>query len=189
MNRPLLTALLAALVCLVAPGAALAQDAKAPPGLSGADEYLETVPDAGGNGTVNNGRRPSASDPEVAAATKAALPAVTARALASRGDSGKDAAALAGLTAPAASRTGANGDGGKGGGATGGGANGDGPLGAAAPPIPPKDPPSGGPLASVGRIATGSGGEGMGALFPLLIVAGALTVAGTALWRRRDRTG
>jgi hypothetical protein len=51
-----------------------------------------------------------------------------------------------------------------------------------------QDPRSNGPLAAVGRIATGSG-DGIGVLFPLLIVAGTLAVAGSALWRRRSKAG
>ncbi len=158
--------LLTALVSLTAPAASLAQDAKAPPGLSGADEYLETVPNAGGNGTVGNGQRPNGEDPSVAAATKAALPAVTINALGRAGNSGKDAAALAGRTAPAAPR------------------NGSAPLSS----TPLQDPAASGPLAAAGRIVTGSGGGGMGVLFPLLLIAGTLAVAGAALWRRRDAT-
>lgn len=176
--RPLLIALLTALACLAAPTATLAQDTQAPPGLSAADEYLETVPGAGGNGTVGDGRRPNADDPKVAAATKSALPAATVKALAGAGASGQDAAALAGRTAPAAPRNGSSST----------GSPGNGSPGNPSPRILPDASKSGGPLASVGRIVTGSGGDGMGVLFPLLLIAGALAVAGTALWRRRSTT-
>lgn len=150
--------LLTALASLTVPAASMAQDTNAPPGLSAADEYLETVPNAGGNGTVGNGQRPNGDDPKVAAAIKAALPAATIKALGRKGDSGKDAAALAGRTAP---RDDSN-------------------------RIRLKPSAPSGPLAAAGRIVTGSGGGGMGVLFPLLLMAGTLAVAGAALWRRRD---
>ncbi|MGI8622275.1 MAG: hypothetical protein ACR2NB_02030, partial [Solirubrobacteraceae bacterium] len=126
--------LFAVLVALTAPASGLARNTKAPPGLSGVDEYLETVPNAGGNGTVGNGQRPNGDDPTVAAANKAALPAAPIKALARAGNSGKDAAALAGRTSPR-------------------GDSNQSPL---------KDPTSSVPLASAVRVVTGSSGSGMG---------------------------
>lgn len=155
------------LLALVIPANSLAQDAKAPPGLSAADEYLETVPKADGNATVGNGQRPNPDDPAVGAATKAALPAAVINELSRAGDAGKSAAALAGRTAPANAAM-------------------ERAPNAAMERAPLLERSGPGPLAAVGRIATGGGGDGMGILFPLLIVAGTLAVAGSALWRRRD---
>lgn len=156
MIRLLATALAVTCAALAAPATGLAQGTNSAPGVSGIDEYLETVPNANGNGTVGNGQRPNSDDPDVVSATKAALPAATAEALERAGASGTDAAALAGSTAP---RTSAR--------------------------TPLQDPNSSGPLAAAGRIVTGSSSDGLGLLFPLLIVAGTLAVAGAALRRRR----
>lgn len=153
-------AFLAALVCLLAPAAAMAQEAQAPPGLSAVDQYLETVPNAGGNSTPNGGRRPSSDEPAVAIATARALPSATLRALQKRGQTGRDAAALAGRSAPG------------------------GPVGSR---VPLREQAAPGSLAAIGDLVTGSGSDGIGLFFPLLIVAGTIAVAGTAIRRRRSR--
>lgn len=164
MSRRSLTALITCLAVAACPAGAAAQGTTAPPGLSGADQYLETVPGSGGNSAVGNGQRPSLDDPAVKSAASTALPAGTVKALTKRGPAGKDAAALAARTAPATDRS-------------------------AVPALAPKAD-GGSPLAALGRVATGgAGGDGMGVLFPLLIIGGTLFVAGSALWRRRGDGG
>ncbi|MCW3012484.1 MAG: hypothetical protein JWO90_2888 [Solirubrobacterales bacterium] len=160
MSRPILLAFIAALAALVLPASALAQDTNAPPGVSAADQYLETIPRASGNATVGNGQRPDPANPEVAARTRNVLPAAAAKRLKRSGDTGEDAAALAASTAPAAPKP-----------------------GAARPTIVKGS--SGSPLATIGRVATGTGDDGLGVLFPVLFALGAVAVGGAAFWRRR----
>src|SRR3954454_1404545 len=80
--------LVVVLVCLGAlmPAAAAGQGSVAPPGNSGIDEYLETVPAAGGN------HRPGAGHGALSPAAKKALDAL--------GANGRAAAAASDATAP-----------------------------------------------------------------------------------------
>lgn len=156
--RPLLIALLSACALLALPASGVAQSTKAPPGLSAADQYLETVPSSSGNETVvRGGQAPSLDSPSVAIATAQTLPQATVKTLKRKGESGKAAAALAGSGAPAVvTKT---------------------PLAESTPK---------GPLAVIGSIASGGGSDGIGILFPLLLVIGTLAVIGGSLWRRRS---
>lgn len=162
---------IALLLLLAVPASALAQSTQAPPGLSATDQYLETVPDSGGNSTVGRGgQAPSAADPSVAIKTAQSVPAETLRQLQREGRSGKAAAALAGSGAPTASLA---------------------PKSKAAsspPKVPLKESAPAGALAAIGSIATGAGSDGIGVWFPLLIVLGTIAVAGAAYWRRRAAT-
>lgn len=156
------------LLLLAGPGSALAQSTSAPPGLSAADQYLETVPDSAGNRTVGSGgQAPSGDDAAVARTTAQSIPAQTVRQLQREGRSGKAAAALAGSGAPAASFD---------------------PGSTTASPelkaTSEKSVPAGA-LAVIGSIAMGAGVDGIGAWFPLLIVFGTIAVAGGAYRRRR----
>lgn len=169
-----LLVVLAALALSPAPALAQSADLQAPPGLSAGDEYLETIPGGGGGRTVGNGQRPRLDDPGVAKAVRAAVPAATVAALERRGRTGADAAALAGRTAPVATR------------GTGRTARAGGTGAARRTDLGAPGEAGGSQLGAVTRIATG--GEGLGVLFPLLIVGGALAVAGSALWRRGDRS-
>ena len=136
-------------------------DTQAPAGLSSVDEYLETVPAAGGDRTVGNGQRPRLDDPDVARAVTGALPAAAAASLRRSGQDGRDAAALAGRTAPASGRD---------------------TEGTAALPAPAeaKENPA---LAVAASLAPGGPG-GLGLLFPALIVVGLLAVVTSAIRRR-----
>src|SRR4051794_19430184 len=100
-----------ALTCLLAlvlavTGTAAAQQQVAPPGVSGVDEYLETVPSADGNRRVPRSGAKSQSG---------ALNRRTRRRLNALGDDGKSAAALAEAGAPDAVRRERKGAGGSGG--------------------------------------------------------------------------
>lgn len=163
----MLRSILTSTLVLLAVGAASAsaqEGTNAPPGLSAADQYLETIPSATGGRTVGNGQRPDLATPEVEAAVGGVLAAETATALRRAGPDGRDAAALAAsgappvVASPPEEKESASG----GGGGT---------------------PESKGPFAVATRIATGSD-DGMGLLFPLLIVLGAAVVVGPVLWRR-----
>ena len=95
---------LLALGCAAA-GSAAAQAVNAPPGLSGVDEYLETVPGAGGAERPGGGTAKPLDDPEVAARARTAVPARTLRALRESGEDGERAAALAASGAPSSAES------------------------------------------------------------------------------------
>jgi hypothetical protein len=84
---------------LALPSAALAKSTTyAPPGNSGVDQYLETVPGSGG-GHPTGGSGASSSTGSGNSAT-AAIPAGTARRLASQGAAGRAVQRLVNSTAP-----------------------------------------------------------------------------------------
>ena len=85
-----LGACLACLLALLLAAPASAQRQIAPPGNGGVDEYLETVPGAGGNRPVDRNGRPGGGGLTPAARRK----------LAALGKDGRAAAALAAATAP-----------------------------------------------------------------------------------------
>ena len=163
----------ALLLLLVVPGTAVAQSTQAPPGLSAADQYLETVPDAEGNRTVGRGgRTPGAGDRSVDPGTGAAgrsgaieterpVSAKTVVQMQRQGESGSAAAALAGFGAPSAS---------------------PGSEDTLEESVPD------GALAAIGGVATGGGGAGIGFWFPLFLVLGTAAVAGAAYRRGRMAT-
>ncbi len=145
-----------------------AQQVNAPPGLSGVDEYLETVPGAGGaerpgggNGPHGGPGRP-ATPGQSADRLESVLPAKSREAL---GKAGKDGEAVKRLVAANAPRDGKSAD-----------AGGD---------RLSRAPGSGGAVGAAGSAgAVLSGGTGAGLLFPLALIA--LTVAlAIAGWRRR----
>jgi len=82
---------LACLLTLILAAPASAQKQIAPPGNGGVDEYLETVPGAGGNRPVDRNGRPN----------RGGLTPSARRKLAALGKDGRSAAALAAATAPA----------------------------------------------------------------------------------------
>ena len=182
--RRILVLVLAVVPVLGAPVASAQKATNAPPGLSAVDQYLETVPDAGGPRTVAGGRKPDLAAPGAAVEARRVLGAAAVAALGREGQDGRDAAALAASAAPAAARPGART-------ANPAAAPGAAPAtpGAGASSAPEADRGGGeGRLAVVSRIATGSG-DGMGMLFPVLIVLGAAAVGGGALWRRWSTPG
>jgi hypothetical protein len=155
--------LAACALALLAPAAAPAQETNAPPGNSGIDEYLETVPSASGNrptGRIVGGQPAGRGTPERAA-----------RALRGRGRDGQALERLVRETAPPqARREGARGR--RTGAAEPAGAGGDSPL------------------RSVVRAVTGDdGGGGMGAALPAILLgalAAATGVVALRLVRRRS---
>ena len=161
-----------------APAASAQEAANAPPGLSAVDQYLETIPDARGPKSVAGGRKPDLSAPGASRAAREVLGAAAVAALQRAGQDGRAAAALAASAAPAAARPDPSTQ--NAGAAT--------TTGTGAPTPPAANGGADGRLAVVSRIATGSG-DGMGGLFPLLIVLGAAAVGGGALRRRWSTPG
>src|SRR5947209_12491732 len=90
-----------ALVVLGLPASAVASKQPyitlVPPGNSGANQYVENVPTASGNGSTSNLTQPSGPG----GSRGGALPASTQTALAHQGANGVRAAAIAAATAPA----------------------------------------------------------------------------------------
>ena len=162
--------LLLACLSLALPGAAAAQQTFAPPGNAGVDEYLETVPGAGGQG------RPS-QDPKP-------LPADARRKLKQQGEEGQDALALAERSDPGASAPqqaaepdpAPKPDGGE-------------PARQpSADPLPEPSTPSFG--SALAKALTDSGDSGgMGIWFPILLGVAAGLAGGVALARRRGGSG
>lgn len=171
------------LVCLlalaVAPTVAGARDPQvnAPPGTSGIDEYLETVPDAegnrpaspgsgGGNGVGAPGRPGRPGSGGGGAAT---VPPGVRREL-ERTAEGRAALALAAAGAPPARpRSGAS-------------------TPAPARPLQARGQARGdGLLSAVAKSLTGSGSDGLGFGLPLLLVASVLAIGLLAAARRRRR--
>jgi hypothetical protein len=143
-----------------------------PPGNSGVDQYRESIPDAGGSGTVprhRGGRHNAAVSP----GTRSQLNAL--------GSEGRRPAEAADTTAPAgvgetsakAGRKQAT----------------DQPAGALSGSTTVEDTGSGdSPLSTLTRVlTTGSGsGKGLGVALPLLLAAGVFMAAGLVLRRRRS---
>src|SRR4051794_36884103 len=152
-SRVLTLVLLAA---LAAPAAAGAQGSVAPPGNSGVDEYLETIPTAGGATKPpgsHNGHN---------------LSAATRRQLAAQGADGQAAAALAESTAP--SRAG----------------HGTGTKIHQLPADEVREPSGSGIPAAIAKAVEGSGSGGMGIWLPILLIASALAIGAAAVARRRS---
>jgi len=154
------------------PAVAGAQDPQvnAPPGNSGIDEYLETVPGAEGNrparpGGVGNGPGKPGQPGSNGGGSRAVPPAV--RRELERTAEGRKALALAESGAPserAAGRTGAAG---------------------LQPSQAQDQAPGGGPLSAIAKSLTGSEGDGLGLGLPLLLLGSALTIGLLATLRRR----
>lgn len=152
-----IASLVLVLSLLPAPAAARASKATiAPPGQSAIDQYLETVPGAGGSSGA--GTKPKLTDPSVAARAEKAVPAATLRRLSHAGADGKAAAALAAAGAP--------------------------DSGTGSAPAPAPDITSDGPVAVLRHTVTGTDG-GIGAGLPLLLVGIVLGAAVVVLARRR----
>jgi hypothetical protein len=159
----MLTALAALALLLPSVAAAQAPETNAPPGNSAIDEYLETVPDATGNGRPRP-RHEGGGESGV-------LTAAQRRELDKLGPDGRQLAAVVDATGPARARgTPARSGGGAAVPSTGevAGAQARSPLRAAlASAVGPSD------------------GEGMGALLPVVLLAGLLGVTAIAVLRRR----
>jgi hypothetical protein len=160
-------ALLFATAIAWAPASSIAATKVVPPGLSGANQYSETVPGAGGNNRAGEIENPGGKPPS----TEQALGTKNARALEDLGPEGRRAAELAARTTPRKHRrhghTQAGGAGSGGSGSSGGDSGLDQVL---------------------GQI-TGTGGSdagGMDWLLPFLIGASVLTAGAYLVAKRRS---
>jgi hypothetical protein len=168
----MLRQLLSATVCVWLLGSfappALAQGTNAPPGNSGVDQYLETVPEAGGNrsATGREGDR--------------GLPARTVERLRAAGADGEAVANLVSSTGPTRAEREAGRQGKSRGGREGG--NQSDPSGQHAS-APSRSVPRNIAASAVG----GSGPGGMGVLLPVLLAASAIGAAALVLLRRRQQ--
>jgi hypothetical protein len=139
-----------------------------PPGNSGANEYVESIPTAGGDKSTGN---------VIASGdTGSALAPSTRSALRRAGPDGRRTAAVANATAPRRGRHGVRIAATPAGGTAGGGAGSQG--GAAGG----SQAPAGGILRSLLGI---QGQGGLGAALPALLIATMLAVAAGRVWRRR----
>ncbi|WP_372791816.1 hypothetical protein [Paraconexibacter sp.] len=147
---------------VVLPAGAPAQGVIAPPGLSGVDEYLETVPSADGPREPGGGKPGGGSlqDAEVAARADRIVGAANVAALKREGRDGERAAALAATGAPATPA-----DGGR-------------------SFVAPRGSDDG--RSAVGQVATAvTGVAGAGAVLPVGLLLVTLLLAAAALRRRR----
>lgn len=153
----LLSLLVALLLLLTVPGAAVAQtpNTNAPSGNSAIDEYLETVPGASGN---HKPRRPAAGDDSGAGAL---TPAQRAR-LEQSGADGKALADVVDASAPARATPKQN-----------------------STPAPISTQGRS-PVREVVVAATGQGGGGMGTVLPAILLASLLGAIALVLMRRRS---
>lgn len=166
--------LIAAALSLALPAAGAAKlRPYIPPGNSGANEYVESVPTAAGNNSTGNVIGSGASGPSV-------LAPYTRSALASQGRDGRATAALANATAPPTLRgrhqrhVGPGAGGSSGAGSSGAGSSGGGvPAGS-----------GGSPAAAVLKSLFGLQGGG-GAVLPVLLILAALVLGAERMWRRR----
>jgi hypothetical protein len=159
--------LIAAALSLALPAASAAKlQPYIPPGNSGANEYIESVPTAAGDNATGNVIQSEG--------TGSSLPPSTQSALVSQGRDGRATAALANATAPAKLRNHRRhvAAGGGGGGSTGAGSSG----------APPSS--GGSPAASVLKSLFGLQGQG-GALLPVILILAALALGAERMWRRR----
>lgn len=155
------------LASLIAAPAAHAQDTNAPPGNSGIDQYLETVPEADGS------KPPGTQKPE----SGSGLPADTAAELDAAGDDGADVAALVAATGPKAS-----------GGAKGGGkAAPDQPSATGKGASKTAGDKSKDAVAGVsGPALGGTGSDGIGPLLPAVLILSGAAAIGFLVRRRRS---
>lgn len=153
---------------LAAPGAALAARGTVPPGVSGASQYTESLPGAGGEESTKAMVESTPAD-RGEGGGKGGAPAGTlgtedAEKLEALGPEGKAAAGLA-----AAGTGGGNGGTGDGVAGTASGSSGGGS----------------GVAQVVGRLSGSDGSGGMGLLLPLLIAMAVIAAAGYLIGRRR----
>ena len=162
MNRVL--SMLVALAFLGLPAGAVAQSAQtnAPPGNSAIDEYLETVPGVGGNQQT---KPPSGGGSSGSAGSGGSTsPALTPAQRADLERLGTDGEALADVVDQTSPGTPAQ-----------------------QPRVEPVPEGKGrSPLVEAVEVATGSGGGGMGALLPAILLAALLATIALVVLRRRS---
>lgn len=187
------TPILALLAALALPTTALAKShTYVPPGNSGANQYVEVIPTAGG-GTPSGGLHHRTAHSRAGQGAGAVAPS-TLNALAGQGATGQQAAAVALATAPAGVRgipssgthharahghgstSGSNGSGGAGG----SGSSGSSGTGAGAS--------SSSPVTQLAHALTGSAAGGLGSMLPALLIAVALGMVGLVIMRRRGHS-
>ena len=187
-STSLLVILAIGLMAAATPPLSFAKSGNAPPGNSGIDEYVEAVPSpsgdrptepSGGSSTGSgNGSGPTGdggtAGPPLTQAQRDALLA--------RGPDGASVVNAIEATKGNGGGSTAGGGGGKGGSAAGGGARD--PSSRAS--VPAERGESG--LSAVWGALTGTPGEGMGALLPVLLIVTALLGLGVAAQRRRRRS-
>jgi hypothetical protein len=161
--------LLVSLALLVFPASALASTHPViPPGNSGANQYIETLPSASGQGRADV-RTPSGTHPASSGTSSVGspvLPTPVASSLARRGHDGRAAARFARATGPSGAR--------------------HRDLAVSRSPGGPKPPAGSSPVSTVLGSLTGlSGGGGLGAALPIILVLIAVWIAGLAIRRRR----
>lgn len=158
----------AVLLVLALLPAGAAAGTRVPPGVSGANQYSETLPGPGGNDRPGGG---SGQTPAQAVGKE------NAAKLEALGPEGKAAAELAAETAPGGGKAGGHGGAASNGGGSAGSGSGSGAAG------------SSGLDQVLGQVTgtggSGSGSGGMGLLLPLLIAAAIVAAAAYALNRRR----
>jgi hypothetical protein len=162
-------AALAALFVVALPTAGAAAESRVPPGVSGANQYSETLPGPGGNDRTGGG---SGKTPAQAVGKE------NAAKLEALGPEGEAAAELAAETAPEGGKAG----GGHGGAASNGGASGSSGSGSGTAGSSGLDQVLG---QVTGTGGSESGSNGIGLLLPLLIAAAIVAAAAYALNRRR----
>jgi hypothetical protein len=160
---------LTALFVVAVPVAGAAAESRVPPGVSGANQYSETLPGPGGNDRTGGG---SGKTPAQAVGKE------NAAKLEALGPEGEAAAELAAETAPGGGKA----AGGHGGAASNGGASEGSSSGAGASGSSGLDQVLG---QVTGTGGSESGSNGMGLLLPLLIAAAIVAAAAYALNRRR----
>jgi hypothetical protein len=155
---------LVSLTLLVFPASALASTHPViPSGNSGANEYIETLPNASGQGRAEVRTRPASSGTSRAGGV---LPARVTSSLGRRGHDGRAVARFVRATGPAGAR--------------------HRDLPASVSLGGPNPPAGSSPVSSVLGSLTGlSGGGGLGAALPIMLVLIAAWVAGLAIRRRR----
>jgi len=175
-----LLCVLAGLVVAAAPAAAQQQpQGNAPPGVSGLDEYLETLPEADGDrptGSVGRGEDGSGSG------GRRGLSQPERERLAAQGQGGDALAELVNATAPAGATDGgpSGGDG-----SPGDEADGDGGFGPAGDPRAREAGPPSPFAATIDALSGDSDGDGMGWLLPAILVLVAVAGVIAFLLRRR----
>jgi hypothetical protein len=159
------SALAACALALALPAAAGAQETNAPPGNSGIDEYLETVPSASGDRPAGGGGAGAAGE------DTRRLPAVVAGALRGRGADGRAVEDLV-RSSPGAARE-----------------HRDDQIAGAKPSGRVAEPRGDSPLSSVARaVGGGDDGGGMGAVLPAILL-GALAALAAVVVVRLGRRG
>jgi hypothetical protein len=177
------TAIFGLLLALALPASAPAKNRTyAPPGNSGVNQYVESVPTAGGKKPANSVHAGGGSGGG-GGGSSSSIPASTQQQFARQGAAGRAAIALAQATAPsggsASARTGRHGSGRSGNGAT---------TGSASPGTAPRTAAGFSPVSSLLKTFTGSTAGGLGALLPIILVVSAVGAMAMAIFRRRRET-